>query len=171
MKKHFTPAEIRNKEFSKKLWGYNPEEVESFLIEVASSYGELLKEIERLRVKTPEYKAKEVIEKAKKEIGKIVEKKKEEIKQIEKRKEEIEFEIEKLRLAQKGIYDRLKVAIIEMTRILEELRRDALGKEERRGSGNRGEGPTQVLKEQDREGGRGETEGESNGSPRGGEGQ
>ncbi|WP_456455791.1 DivIVA domain-containing protein [Thermovibrio sp.] len=171
MKKHFTPSEIRNKEFSKKLWGYNPEEVESFLIEVASSYGELLREIERLRVKTPEYKAKEIIEKTKKEIEKIVEKKREEIKQIEKRKEEIEFEIEKLKLAQKNIYDRLKVAIIEMTRILEELRRDVGGKEERRGSGNRVESSAQVVKEQDREGGRGETEGEGDGSSRRGESQ
>ena len=65
------PQDIRTKEFSKKLFGYDPDEVEAFLIEVANAYQELLKEIESLRIKTPEYKTEKLIEKAKKEIEKI----------------------------------------------------------------------------------------------------
>jgi len=170
-KRVFTPSEIRNREFRKKLFGYDPDEVDSFLMEVANAYHELLKEIERLKVQTPEYKAKEVVEKARKEIEKIVEKKKEEKELLEKEKRELEIEIEKLRLAQKSMYDRLKIAIIDMTRILEELKKDASGKKKERGDRDRGEAPAKGLKEQDRESGGGKAEGEGDGSSGRGEGQ
>jgi cell division initiation protein len=163
-KRRFSPSEIRNKEFNKKLFGYDPEEVESFLMEVANAYQELLKEVERLRVKTPEYKTKELIEKAKKEIEKIVEKKKEEKEALERKKEEIELEIEKLRLAQKKIYDRLKIAIIEMTRILEELRTDVKGEKKEGRDRDRDKSPAQELKESSGESGSGKAESKDNGA-------
>ncbi|TCK04693.1 DivIVA domain-containing protein [Phorcysia thermohydrogeniphila] len=158
------PQDIRTKEFSKKLFGYDPDEVEAFLIEVANAYQELLKEIESLRVKTPEYKTEKLVEKAKKEIEKIVQKKLEEKKELEKQKKELELEIEKLKLAQKQFFDRLKMTILDMTRILEELRPNATGKKEERGSGTGSEGSTQGLSEQDRGGGRGEAENQGNSS-------
>jgi len=158
------PQDIRTKEFSKKLFGYDPDEVEAFLIEVANAYQELLKEIETLRVKTPEYKTEKLIEKAKKEIEKIIQKKLEEKKELEKQKEELELEIEKLRLAQKQMFDRLKMAIFDMTRIVEELRPDVAGKKEKRSSGTGGEGSAKGLPEQDRGGGRGKVENQGNSS-------
>jgi len=170
-KRRLTPSEIRNKDFGKKLFGYDPEEVDSFLMEVANAYQELLKEVERLRVNTPEYKTQEIVEKAKKEIEKIIEQKKKEKELLEKEKREIEIEIEKLRLAQKKMADKLKFALIEMTQILEELKKDASGKKKEVRDRNRGESPAQVLKEPDRKGGSGETEGEGDGSSRGGEGK
>jgi len=83
------PQDIRTKEFSKKLFGYDPDEVEAFLIEVANAYQELLKEIESLRIKTPEYKTEKLIEKAKKEIEKIVQKKLEEKKELKSKKKSL----------------------------------------------------------------------------------
>ena len=158
------PQDIRTKEFSKKLFGYDPDEVEAFLIEVANAYQELLKEIEALRVKTPEYKTEKLIEKAKKEIEKIIQKKLEEKEKLEKQKKELDLEIEKLRLAQKQMFDRLKMAIFDMTRIVEELRPNAAGKKEERSAGTGGEGSTQSFPEQDRGGGRGEAENQGNSS-------
>jgi len=158
------PQDIRTKEFSKKLFGYDPDEVEAFLIEVANAYQELLKEIERLRIKTPEYKTEKLIEKAKKEIEKIIQKKLEEKEELEKQKKELELEIEKLRLAQKQMFDRLKMAIIDMTRIVEELRPNAADKKEERSSGAGSESSAQGFKEQNRESGRGETENQGNSS-------
>ena len=157
-----TPQEIKNQEFSKKLFGYDPDEVEIFLSTVAGAYEELLKEVERLKARTPEYKAQQVMEKARKELEKLVEMKKKELQEIEKKKEEVEIEIEKLRFTQKKMTNRLKLALLEMTRILKELEEDVKGKAEKGSSGDRGEGSTQSLKEQDREGGRGETEDKSN---------
>ncbi len=167
-RKFFSPSQIRNKEFSKKFWGYDPDEVDSFLMEVANAYHELLKEIERLKIQTPEYKAKEIVEKAKREIEKIVEKKRQEKELLEKAKRELEIEIEKLRLAQKGMCDKLKIAIIEMTRILEELKKDVAGKKEERGDRDTGKAPAQSLQEQDRESGGGEAKGKGDGSSGGG---
>jgi cell division initiation protein len=158
------PQDIRTKEFSKKLFGYDPDEVEAFLIEVANAYQELLKEIENLKVKTPEYKMERLVEKARREVEKIVQKKFEEKKELEKYKRELELEIEKLRLAQKQMFDRLKIAIIDITRIVEELKPDVAGKREGRGSRTGSEGSAQGFKESDRKGGRGETEDSGNGA-------
>ncbi len=167
----FTPSEIRNKEFSKKLFGYDPDEVDSFLVEIANAYQELLKEIEKLKIKTPEYKTKELVERAKKEIEKIVEEKKKEKELLEKEKRALELEIEKLRFTQKTMYDRLKIAIIDMTKILEELKRDASGQKEEGRDRDRSEVAAQGFQEQSREGGSGEAESKGNGSSGGGEGQ
>jgi len=170
-RRKLTPSEIRNKDFGKKLFGYDPEEVDGFLMEVANAYQELLKEVERLRVNTPEYKTQEIVEKAKREIEKIIEKKKKEKELLEKEKREIEIEIEKLRLAQKKMADKLRFALIEMTQILEELKKDASGKKKEDGSRDRAQSPAQVFKEPDREGGGGKAEGKGDGSSGGGEGK
>jgi len=158
------PADIRTKEFGRKLFGYDPDEVEAFLNDVANAYQNLLNEIEKLKKKTPEYKTEMLIEKAKKEIEKIVQKKTEEKEQLERKKKELELEIEKLKLAQKKVYDRLKLAIIDMTRILEELKPNAKSKEEGKRSSSGSKGSTESVKKQDRESGRGEAKSESNGS-------
>jgi len=161
-KRRLTPQEIKNQEFSKKLFGYDPDEVEIFLSTVAGAYEELLKEVERLKAKTPEYKAEQVMEKARKEIEKLVELKKKELRELEKKKEEVELEIEKLKFTQKKMTNRLKLALLEMTRILKELEEDVKGKTERRSSGDRDKSPAESVKEQNREGGGGKAEDKGN---------
>ena len=156
-KRKFTPEEIKHQEFSKKLFGYDPDEVELFLSTVAAAYEELLKELEKLRAKTPEYKAEQVMERAKKEIERLVETKKRQLQEIEKRRKEVELEIEKLRLTQKRMTNRLKMAIFEMTRILKELEEDVKGKGEKGSSGDRSKGSAESFQEQDRESRRRET--------------
>ena len=163
-KRKLTPQEIKNQEFSKKLFGYDPDEVELFLSNVAAAYEELLKEVEKLKARTPEYRAEQVMERARKEIEKLVEAKKKELREIERKKEELEIEIEKLRFTQKKMTNRLKLALLEMTRILKELEEDVKSKEKRELSGDRGEGSAESLKEQDREGRGGETEDKSDSS-------
>ncbi len=158
------PQDIRTKEFNKKLFGYDPDEVESFLIEVANAYNELLKEIEVLQAKTPEYKAERVVEKARKEIEKFVQKKLEERKKIEKEKQELELEIEKLRLTQKKIFDKLRLTLLEMTKIIEGIRPNASDKKEKRESSFGSEGSAEGFQEQHREGGGGEAEDKGNSS-------
>ena len=165
------PADIRTKEFSKKLFGYDPDEVEAFLNDVANAYQNLLNEIENLKKKTPEYKTEMLIEKAKREIEKIVQKKTEEKEQLERKKKELEIEIEKLKLAQKKVYDRLKLAILDMTRILEELRPNVKSEKEGKRVDSRSESPAKSVKKQDRESGRGKAESESNSSAGRGKGE
>ncbi|WP_083801934.1 DivIVA domain-containing protein [Desulfurobacterium thermolithotrophum] len=160
--KKLKPQEIRTKEFSKKLFGYDPDEVEAFLIEVANAYQDLLKEIESLKRSTPEYKTEELVEKARKRIEEILHKKLEEKEELERQKKELEIEIEKLKLVQKQIFDKLKLTIFDMTRIIEEIRPNAPSKEERRGNRDRSESSTQSFSQQDRESGGGETEDKSN---------
>ncbi len=163
-KTRLKPQDIRTKEFSKKLFGYDPDEVEAFLIEVANAYNELLKEIEILKAKTPEHKAEQVIERARKEIEKLLQKKLDEKKRIEQEKQELELEIEKLRLTQKKIFDKLRIAILEMTKIIEEIKPNAPGKKEKREAALGNKGGAKGFKEQHRESRRGETEDKSNGS-------
>ncbi len=163
-KRRITPQEIKNQEFSKKLFGYDPDEVEIFLSTVANAYEELLKELERLKVKTPEYKAEQVMEKARREIEKLVDTRRKQLQEIEKKKEEVELEIEKLRFTQKKMVNRMKLAILEMTKILKELEGDVKSKGEQGDIGNRGEGAAQSIEEQNREGRGRETEGKGNSS-------
>ena len=163
-RRRLTPQEIKNQEFSKKLFGYDPDEVELFLTTVAGAYEELLKEVERLRAKTPEYKAEQIMEKTKKEIEKIIEAKKKQLQEIEKKKKEVELEIEKLLFTQKKMTNRMKLAILEMTKILKELEGDVKDKGEKGSSGDRSKSPAQSLPEQDRESGGGEAEDKGNSS-------
>ncbi|MEO2082547.1 MAG: DivIVA domain-containing protein [Desulfurobacteriaceae bacterium] len=164
-KRRLKPSDIRNREFSKKLFGYDPDEVDAFLAEVANSYDQLIRELEQLQRKTPEYKAQTAVEKARKEIEKLLEKKRAEKEELERQKREIEVEIEKLKLVQRKIFSKLKATIIDMTRIIEEIKPDAQGKKKEERSGAGVEGSAQKFEEQDREGGRGKAEGEGNGSP------
>jgi cell division initiation protein len=159
--KRLKPQEIRSREFGKKLFGYDPDEVETFLIEVANAYQDLLKEVEALRRETPEYKTEELVEKARKRIEEILQKKMEEKEELEKYKKEMEMEIEKLKLAQKKMFDRLRLAIFDMTRIIEEIKPDASGKEKGESTGTGSEGATQSFSQPDREDRRGEIEGKS----------
>ncbi len=120
-----TPKDIRNKQFDKKLFGgYNPDEVDSFLVKVASEMEALLRKIEILEKQTPERRKAEVIEMAKKEIERMIEAAKEEKERLEEEKSIIEAEIEQLKLTKRKIENKLKMSIIEMTQILEELKAD-----------------------------------------------
>lgn len=150
-RRKLTPQEIRNQEFSKKLFGYDPDEVDVFLSDIANAYEELLQEVEALRSKTPEYKTEEIVAKARKKVEKLVEEKKKQLKNLEEKKEEVELEIEKLRLTEKKIAGKLKMVILEMTKLLKELEADVKSKREEGESGNRGEGSAQGGEEQDRE--------------------
>jgi cell division initiation protein len=157
--KRLKPQEIRSKEFGKKLFGYDPDEVETFLIEVANAYQDLLEEVEALRRETPEYKTEELVEKARRRIEEILQKKMEEKEELEKHKKEVEIEIEKLKLAQKKMFDRLRLAIFDMTRIIEEIRPNASGTEKGENTGTGSEGATQGFSQLDRESRRREIEG------------
>jgi len=163
-KRKLTPQEIRNQEFRKKLFGYDPDEVDIFLSTVANAYEDLLKEVNRLKTQTPEYKTEEIVERARKKIDRIVEEKKKQLKEIEKRKEELEIEIEKLRLTQMRMANKLKAAILEMTKLLKELEADVKNKEKRGENRDRDKGSTESIAEQNRESGGGETEDKGNSS-------
>jgi cell division initiation protein len=118
------PKDIRFKEFRKKFFGYDPEEVEAFLNEVANAYQSLLDEIEQLRKVTPEFKAEQVLEVAKKKIEKYYQEKKKEFEELEKHKRSVEAEIENLKVIQKRMFDKLRVTIHELVELLEELKPD-----------------------------------------------
>ena len=147
-KTRLTPQEIRTKQFNKKLFGYDPDEVEAFLIEVGNAYEELLKEIDFLQVRTPEYKVKKLLEKTRREAEKIIQGKLEEKKELERQMEKLEIEVEKLRLLQKQILEKLRMTIVDITKIMEALKTDAEGQEKGGGTGTKGEGSTAFLQKQ-----------------------
>ena len=117
------PQDIRSKEFKKKTFGigYDPEEVEAFLIEVANAYQELLEELEELQRIVPENNTNELMEKVRNRIEEIFREAMEKKRKLEVQNKEIETEIERLKLIQKSMYDRLKLVILDMARIIEEI--------------------------------------------------
>jgi cell division initiation protein len=159
-RRKLTPTEIRNKEFGKKLFGYDPDQVDSFLVEVAGVMEEMQREIERLRVRTPEYKKEQLLEEIKAKAQKIVEQKKAEVARYKQMKEELELEIEKLRLARNQMIERLKYTIIDMSKILEGLRKDAKADKKRQLHSDRSKGSTPLFKQQDSGSGSWQAEGE-----------
>jgi len=159
-RRKLTPTEIRNKEFGKKLFGYDPDQVDSFLVEVAGVMEEMQREIERLRVRTPEYKKEQLLEEIKAKAQKIVEQKKAEVARYKQMKEELELEIEKLRLARNHMIERLKYTIIDMSKILEGLRKDAKADKKRQLHSDRSKGSTSLFKQQDSGSGSWQAEGE-----------
>jgi cell division initiation protein len=159
-RRKLTPTEIRNKEFGKKLFGYDPDQVDSFLVEVAGVMEEMQREIERLRVRTPEYKKEQLLEEIKAKAQKIVEQKKAEVARYKQMKEELELEIEKLRLARNQMIERLKYTIIDMSKILEGLRKDAKADQKRQLHSDRSKGSTPLFKQQDSGSGSWQAEGE-----------
>ncbi|MGX4644938.1 DivIVA domain-containing protein [Holzapfeliella sp. JNUCC 80] len=44
-----TPKDIHEKDFQRKMWGYDPDQVDEFLDQVIVDYGDLLKEVEQLK--------------------------------------------------------------------------------------------------------------------------
>ena len=127
-KKRLRPQDIRSKEFKKKTFGigYNPEEVEAFLIEVANAYQELLEELEELQRIVPENNANELMEKARNRIEEIFREAMEKKRELEVQSRKIETEIERLKLVQKSMYDRLKLVILDMTQVIQGLHSDNL---------------------------------------------
>jgi cell division initiation protein len=127
-KKRLRPQDIRSKEFKKKTFGigYNPEEVEAFLIEVANAYQELLEELEELQRIVPENNANELMEKARNRIEEIFREAMEKKRELEVQSRKIETEIERLKLVQKSMYDKLKLVILDITQVIQGLHSDNL---------------------------------------------
>ena len=122
-KKRLKPQDIRSREFKKKTFGigYDPEEVEAFLIEVANAYQELLEELEELQRIVPENNTNELMEKVRNRIEEIFREAMEKKRELEVQNKEIETEIERLKLIRERMYDRLKLVILDMARIIEEI--------------------------------------------------
>ncbi|SNR75068.1 DivIVA domain-containing protein [Desulfurobacterium atlanticum] len=118
------PRDIRTKEFSKKVFGYNPDEVDAFLIEVANEFQNLLNKIELLKNSTAEAKKEKILRELKQEIDKKLEEVKLEKKRLEDEKKQLQLEIENLKNIQKRFANKLKLTIIELTRIFEEIKPD-----------------------------------------------
>ena len=127
-KKRLRPQDIRSKEFKKKTFGigYNPEEVEAFLIEVANAYQELLEELEELQRIVPENNANELMEKARNRIEEIFREAMEKKRELEVQSRKIETKIERLKLVQKSMYDKLKLVILDITQVIQGLHSDNL---------------------------------------------
>ncbi|WP_456397283.1 DivIVA domain-containing protein [Desulfurobacterium sp.] len=143
IKLKFKPKDIRTKQFSKKVFGYNPDEVDAFLIELANEFQNLLNKMEQIKSQTPESKMNELIKNTKKKIAKILEETKKEKKQLEEEKKRIEVEIEQLKNIQRKMANKLKLTIIEMTRILEEIKPDDKHKKGKELHSDRIEGSTE----------------------------
>ena len=122
------PQEIRLKEFNKKRFGfgYDPEEVKVFLIEVADAYQGLLKELMDLERKSMEnnFDTQGLMEETLKGIEEFLQRKTEMEEEIERQKQEIEAEIERLKLIRKKLFEKIKLAIFDMAGIIEEIRPD-----------------------------------------------
>lgn len=127
-KKRLNPQDIRSKEFNRKLFGigYDPEEVEAYLIEVANAYQELLEELEELRRVVFENNADELMERAYSRIEEIFQKAAEEREQIEMQIKKIESEIKWLKLLRKQMYDRLKLVIFDVIQVIQEFHSEKL---------------------------------------------
>ncbi|WP_457567337.1 DivIVA domain-containing protein [Desulfurobacterium sp.] len=154
IKLKFKPKDIRTKQFSKKVFGYNPDEVDAFLIEISNEFQNLLNKIEQIKSQTPESKMKELVKRTKKKIEKILEDSKKEKRQLEEEKKRIEAEIEQLKIIQKKMANKLKLTIIEMTRILEEIKPDDKSKDGKELRSDRSKGATEREAEFDSEGGK-----------------
>ncbi len=122
METKLKPEDIRKKEFGRKLFGYNPDEVDAFLIEISNEFKNLLKTIENLKKSKAEEKMEVILKEARKKVEEIIQKSKEEKEEIQREKEKIENEIEKLKQIQRKIIEKLKLTMMEMTKIIEELK-------------------------------------------------
>ena len=127
-KKRLKPQDIRSREFKKKTFGigYDPEEVEAFLIEVANAYQELLEELEELQRIVPENSTNELMEKVRNRIEEIFREAMEKKRELEVQNKEIETEIERLKLIRERMYSRLKLVILDMTQVIQGLHSNSL---------------------------------------------
>jgi len=142
------PRDIRTKQFSKKVFGYNPDEVDAFLIEVANEFQNLLNRIELLKNATAEAKKDKILRELKQEIEKKLEEVKLEKKKLEDEKRQLQVEIENLKNVQRKFANKLKLTIIELTRIFEGIKSDDKGKQESGLSDTGIEGSTKGESEQ-----------------------
>ena len=127
-KKRLKPQDIRSREFKKKTFGigYDPEEVEAFLIEVANAYQELLEELEELQRIVPENNTNELMEKVRNRIEEIFREAMEKKRELEVQSRKIETEIERLKLIRERMYSRLKLVILDMTQVIQGLHSNSL---------------------------------------------
>jgi cell division initiation protein len=127
-KRKLKPQDIRSKEFKKKTFGigYDPEEVEAFLIEVANAYQELLEELEELQGIVSENNTNELMEKVRNRIEEIFREAMEKKRELEVQSRKIETEIERLKLIRERMYSRLKLIILDITQVIQGLHSDNL---------------------------------------------
>ena len=125
------PQDIRSKEFKKKTFGigYDPEEVEAFLIEVANAYQELLEELEELQRIVSENNTNELMEEVRNRIEEIFREAMEKKRKLEVQNKEIETEIERLKLIRERMYSRLKLVILDITQVIQGLHTNSLEKD------------------------------------------
>ena len=130
-KKRLKPQDIRSREFKKKTFGigYDPEEVEAFLIEVANAYQELLEELEELQRIVPENNTNELMEKVRNRIEEIFREAMEKKRELEVQSRKIETEIERLKLIRERMYSRLKLVILDITQVIQGLHTNSLEKD------------------------------------------
>ena len=130
-KRKLKPQDIRSKEFKKKTFGigYDPEEVEAFLIEVANAYQELLEELEELQRIVPENNTNELMEKVRNRIEEIFREAMEKKRELEVQSRKIETEIERLKLIRERMYSRLKLVILDITQVIQGLHTNSLEKD------------------------------------------
>jgi len=123
------PQDIRSKDVKKKTFGigYDPEEVEAFLIEVANAYQELLEELKELQEIVSENDTNELMEEVRNRIEEIFREAMGKRRELEVQSRKIEAEIEKLELIRERMYSKLKLVILDVTQIVQELHPNNLG--------------------------------------------
>jgi len=109
--------------------GYDPEEVDAFLIEVANAYQELLEELEELQGIVPENNTNELMVKVRNRIEEIFREVMEKKRELEVQSRKIETEIERLKLVRERMYSRLKLVILDMTHVIQGLHPNSLEKD------------------------------------------
>jgi cell division initiation protein len=106
--------------------GYDPEEVDAFLIEVANAYQELLEELEELQGIVPENNTNELMVKVRNRIEEIFREVMEKKRELKVQSRKIETEIERLKLVRERMHSRLKLVILDITQVIQGLYSDSL---------------------------------------------
>ena len=119
-----TSDEIRSKEFTKKIFGfgYDPEEVDTFLMQVADAYQELVEELENLRNAYKQVDREDLVEDARKKIKFLVQERKRIEKDIDERRKQLTVEIQKLKLARKKLLRKVGMVIFQVISVLKDIK-------------------------------------------------
>jgi cell division initiation protein len=119
-----TSDEIRSREFTKKIFGfgYDPEEVDTFLMQVADAYQELVEELENLRNAYKQVDREDLVEDARKKIKFLVQERKRIEKDIDERRKQLTVEIQKLKLARKKLLRKVGMVIFQVISVLKDIK-------------------------------------------------
>ena len=119
-----TSDEIRSREFTKKIFGfgYDPEEVDTFLMQVADAYQELVEELDNLRNAYKQVDREDLVEDARKKIKFLVQERKRMEKDIDERRKQLTVEIQKLKLARKKLLRKVGMVIFQVISVLKDIK-------------------------------------------------